>query len=75
MEEEEDGPRAFSPGGSLEATVGNSGDVASGTLLDSGARLLNPFKLWRNQAGLGATGGPFFTPLLTSAVWQTLGTP
>lgn len=74
MEEEEEGPRAFSPGGSLEATVGNS-DVASGTLLDSGARLLNPFKLWRNQAGLGATGGPFFTPLLTSAVWQTLGTP
>lgn len=50
---------ACSPEGFLEE--GAAAAAAVGGSLGSGPRCRSPFRLWRNQAGLGATGGPFFT--------------
>lgn len=66
--------RGGSPRRSLGAGVG-CGQEAAGSGLGSGPRCLKPFKLWRNQAGLGATGGPFFTMLLSADVYVLGSSP
>lgn len=63
---EDEKARVGAPGRSLEAGAGLEDEAVSGSRLGSAARVLKLFKLWRNQAGLGATGGPFFTLLLSA---------
>lgn len=53
--------------------AGGSGLVPSGSGRESKALPLRLFKVWRNQAGLGATGGPFFSVLLAAAEAAAVG--